>query len=78
MDILMMQGLLFSIYSDGITMKFYVVATVTHLIVKIMELIILYKICEKQVLCAKAIVYISVLVSIVVFVIIGPVYTNLI
>ena len=56
----------------------YVIVGVSHLIVKILLVIILFKIGTRQVYYGVAVLYLSIIFSIVVFVLIGPVYQNLI
>lgn len=51
---------------------------VTHLILKTILVAILFKIGTRQVYYGVAVLYLSVIFSIIVFVLIGPAYQNLI
>jgi len=77
-DVLMMQGFIYSFELDLSYLHYYIIVGVSHLFIKTLLIIILFKIGTRQVYYGVAVLYLSVIFSIVVFVLIGPVYKNLI
>lgn len=56
----------------------YLTVGLSHMLIKLLLVIILFKIGTRQVYYGVAVLYLSVIFSIVVFVLIGPAYKNLI
>ena len=77
-DVLMMQGFIYSFDFDVTYLHIYLLVGVSHLIIKTILVIILFKIGTKQVYYGVAVLYLSIIFSIVVFVMIGPAYRNLV
>jgi len=74
----MMQGFIYSFELELSNLYIYIIVGVSHMLVKLLLVIILFKIGTRQVYYGVAVLYLSVIFSIVVFVLIGPGYKNLI
>mmetsp|Transcript_47142 Transcript_47142/g.62417 ORF Transcript_47142/g.62417 Transcript_47142/m.62417 type:complete len:221 (-) Transcript_47142:887-1549(-) len=74
----MVQGFIYSFEFQLSQLHIYIVVGLSHLLVKVVLVVILFKIGTRQVYYGVAVLYLSVIFSIVVFVLIGPAYKNLI
>lgn len=74
----MMQGFIYSFELELSNLHIYIIVGLSHLLIKLLLVIILFKIGFRQVYYGVVVLYLSVIFSIVVFVLIGPAYKNLI